>query len=53
MKRRVELGVAIPQTSVQGAFDARRIREFLARAEALGFQSVWVVEHILGGIRSL
>jgi len=53
VKRRVELGVAIPQTSVQGAFDARRIREFLARAEALGFQSVWVVEHILGGIRSL
>ena len=53
MKRRVELGVAIPQTTVQGAVDARRIREFLARAEALGFQSVWVVEHILGGIRSL
>ncbi len=53
MKRRVELGVAIPQTLVEGAFDVRRIREFLARAEALGFQSAWVVEQILGSIRSL
>ena len=53
MKRRVTLGVAIPQTVVQGGFDVRRIRAFLARAEALGFESAWVVEQILGGIRSL
>ncbi len=53
MKSRVTLGVAIPQTVVQGGFDVRRIRAFLARAEALGFESAWVVEQILGGIRSL
>jgi len=49
----VRLGVAIPQTSLSGAFDVRGIRGFLARAEALGFESVWVVEQILGSIRSL
>jgi probable F420-dependent oxidoreductase len=53
VKRRVELGVAIPQTLLDGAFDVRTIREFLARAEALGMQSAWVVEQILGSIRSL
>jgi probable F420-dependent oxidoreductase len=53
VKRRVELGVAIPQTLLDGAFDVRTIREFLARAEALGIQSAWVVEQILGSIRSL
>jgi probable F420-dependent oxidoreductase len=53
VKRPIELGVAIPQTIVAGAFDARRIREFLARADALGFQSAWVVEQILGSIQSL
>jgi probable F420-dependent oxidoreductase len=49
----VRLGVAIPQTILLGAFDVRGIRGFLARAEALGFESVWVVEQILGSIRSL
>jgi probable F420-dependent oxidoreductase len=53
VKRRVELGVAIPQTWLGGALDVRKLREFLARAEALGFQSAWVVEQILGPIRSL
>src|SRR3989441_1845140 len=49
----VRLGVAIPQTILSGAFDARAVVRFLARAEALGFESVWVVEQILGSIRSL
>ena len=53
MKRRVELGVAIPQTRLDGAFDVEKLRGFLARAEALGVQSAWVVEQILGSIRSL
>jgi len=53
VKRRVELGVAIPQTLLAGSFDVRKVREFLARAEALGFQSAWVVEQILGSIQSL
>ena len=49
----VRLGVAIPQTMLSGTFDARAIRGFLGRAEALGFESVWVVEQIFGSIRSL
>ncbi len=53
MKRRVELGVAIPQTRLDGAFDVETLRGFLARAEALGVQSAWVVEQVLGSIRSL
>jgi len=53
VKRRVELGVAIPQTRLDGAFDVEKLRGFLARAEALGVQSAWVVEQVLGSIRSL
>ena len=53
MKSRVTLGVAIPQTVLQGGFDVPKLRAFLARAEALGFESAWVVEQVLGGIRSL
>src|SRR2546427_1710096 len=49
----VRLGVAIPQTILSGAFDARAIQQFLARAVALGFESAWVVEQILGSIQSL
>src|SRR5881296_3142669 len=41
----VRLGVAIPQTILSGAFHAR--------AEALGFESAWVVEQILGSVKSL
>lgn len=53
MKRRVELAVAIPQTFLGGAVEPRRIRDFLGRAEALGFASAWAVEQILGSIPSL
>ena len=53
MKSRVKLGVAIPQSVLQGPIQVDRIREFLARAEALGFDSAWVVEQILGSIQSL
>ncbi|MBI2160211.1 MAG: LLM class flavin-dependent oxidoreductase [Candidatus Rokubacteria bacterium] len=53
MKSRVTLGVAIPQTVVQGPIRIDRIREFLGRAEVLGFDSAWVVEQILGSTQSL
>jgi len=49
----VRLGVSIPQTILAGAFDARAVVRFLTRAEALGFESAWVVEQILGSIPSL
>ena len=53
MKSRIELDVAIPQTFVDRPIDARLVREYLARAESLGFQGAWVVEQILGSIPSL
>lgn len=51
--RTSELGVAIPQTFPGRPIDARDIRSYLVRAEALGFESVWVVEQVLGSIPSL
>jgi probable F420-dependent oxidoreductase len=53
MNGRVELGVAIPQTFLQGAVDPARLRDFLVRADVLGFHSAWVVEQILGPLPSL
>lgn len=53
MNTRVELAVAIPQTFPEGRVDPRRVREFLARAERLGFSGAWVVEQVLGRIPSL
>jgi len=49
----VELGVAIPQTFLQGVVDPEPVRAYLARAETLGFHSAWVVEQVLGSIPSL
>lgn len=53
MPDRVEVGVAIPQTFLTGPVDTRKIRTFLARAEALGFHSAWAGEQILGSVRGL
>ncbi len=53
MKSTVELAVSIPQTFPGRPVDPGFIRKYLARAEALGFHSAWVVEQILGSIPSL
>jgi probable F420-dependent oxidoreductase len=53
MTSRIPLGVAIPQTFLGRRVEPKSIREYLERAEALGFESAWVVEQILGGIPSL
>jgi hypothetical protein len=47
---RVPLSVAIPQTFPTGGVDTTKIRQFLARAEELGFDGAWVVEQIVGGM---
>jgi probable F420-dependent oxidoreductase len=49
----VELSVSIPQTFPDGAVRPSLVREYLARAEAAGFHSAWVVEQVLGAIPSL
>jgi probable F420-dependent oxidoreductase len=53
MNPRVDLAVAIPQTFPDRPIETGALRGYLARAEALGFHSVWVVDNILGGIPSL
>ena len=50
MNSRVPLAVAIPQTFLGGRVEPLRIREYLTRAEVLGFEGAWVVEQILGRI---
>jgi probable F420-dependent oxidoreductase len=51
--RRLDVGIAIPQTFLGAGIDAAKIRAFVTRAEALGFTGAWVVEQILGRIPSL
>src|SRR5260370_5602214 len=50
---RIKTAIAIPQTSLDGALSIAHIRDFLARAEALGYESAWVVERVLGAICAL
>jgi probable F420-dependent oxidoreductase len=50
---RIELAVSIPQTFPGRPVDPGFIRTYVARAEALGFHSAWVVEQIVGAIPSL
>jgi probable F420-dependent oxidoreductase len=40
--------IAIPQFVADGAFDPAGLRAYLARAEALGFDSAWTLEQVLG-----
>ena len=53
MKPRVRLAAGMPQAWATGPVDRPKIRRFLERAEALGFESVWVVEQVLGSMPTL
>jgi probable F420-dependent oxidoreductase len=53
VKSSIDLAVSIPQTFPGRAPDPDFIRRYLARAEALGFHSAWVVEQVVGSIPSL
>jgi probable F420-dependent oxidoreductase len=44
----VRFAISIPQYAPDGSFDPRALREYLARAEQLGFESAWTVEQVLG-----
>jgi alkanesulfonate monooxygenase SsuD/methylene tetrahydromethanopterin reductase-like flavin-dependent oxidoreductase (luciferase family) len=41
-------GIAIPQSFANPSTDAGLIRQFIPRAEALGYDSLWVQEQIIG-----
>jgi probable F420-dependent oxidoreductase len=44
----ISCGVAIPQSFANPAIDAALIRRFIPRAEALGYEGLWVQEQIIG-----
>ena len=43
----IPCGIAIPQTFARSPIDVRLIREFVPKAEALGYESLWVQEQII------
>jgi probable F420-dependent oxidoreductase len=44
----IRFAISIPQSYADGAFDPAAFRGHLARAEALGFDSAWTSEQVLG-----
>lgn len=53
MRCRVPLGIAIPQTFPDRSVDPALVHRLVGRAEALGYESAWTVEQIVGTIPSL
>jgi probable F420-dependent oxidoreductase len=45
---RLRYAISIPQFVADGAFDPAALRGYLTRAEALGFDSAWTLEQVLG-----
>jgi probable F420-dependent oxidoreductase len=52
-ERPVKFGIAVPQIFGQPRVDTAGLQAFLGRAEALGYDSVWTQEQILGAAGSL
>ena len=52
MRSRVPLGIAIPQIFQDEPVGPGGIRDFLLRAESLGYESGWVQEQILGSAKT-
>src|SRR5919108_2612680 len=46
----VRYGIAIPQDFIDGPLDIPFLHTFLSRAEALGYDSAWVQEQIVGSV---
>ncbi|MGZ6241922.1 MAG: LLM class flavin-dependent oxidoreductase [Candidatus Binataceae bacterium] len=44
----IPCGIAIPQSFADPSFDAGVIRQFIPRAETLGYEGLWVQEQIVG-----
>src|SRR2546422_9048473 len=44
----MRFAISIPQFVSDGEFDPARFRTYMARAEALGFESAWTLEQTLG-----
>ena len=48
MPETLRFAISIPQFVADGAFDPGGLRTYLARATALGFDSAWTLEQVLG-----
>jgi hypothetical protein len=44
----MRFAISIPQLVADGGFDPAALRTYLARAEALGFDSAWTMEQAWG-----
>ncbi len=53
MNGRLRFAISIPQFVADGAFDPAGLRAYLTRAEALGFDSAWTMEQVLGTMPTL
>ncbi len=51
--QQLRFAICIPQYVADGEFDPAGLRRYLARAEALGFESAWAQEHTLGSMPHL
>jgi probable F420-dependent oxidoreductase len=46
----MRFAISIPQFVTDGSFDPAGFRAYLTRAEALGFESAWTLEQVLGSM---
>ncbi|PYN40307.1 MAG: hypothetical protein DME00_34780 [Candidatus Rokuibacteriota bacterium] len=46
----MRFAISIPQFRSDGEFDPGRFRAYMARAEALGFESAWTLESPIGSM---
>jgi probable F420-dependent oxidoreductase len=49
----MHFAISIPQRVPDGTFDPARLRDYLTRAESLGFHSAWTQEAVLGSAPTL
>ena len=49
----MHLAISIPQHVPDGTFDPAQLRDYLTRAESLGFHSAWTQESVLGSAPAL
>ena len=49
----MRFAISIPQRIPDGAFDQTRLRDYLVRAESLGFESAWTQEAVLSSAPTL
>jgi probable F420-dependent oxidoreductase len=49
----MRFAISIPQRVPDGTFDPARLRDYLTRAESLGFHSAWTQEMVLGSAPTL